>query len=490
MRFWIEPTTSTGDHYIVDIRIGNHLVYSTSPIYLRPGISQEIKVTTSWPPIVNSLVTVNVLNSQSHPVSTTDGKFSVNLFDSNGNMVSSSPVTSRGVADFSNLKVGDYTFRVTKAGDNSTWASASVTEDGTNTIFQVMQSQNTTVSTTVTPASKPASPPTGQPASLPTETSVSPPVPIPNCNCVAFRLDNVQDYWLDSVQTKIIDSFDSKDAGITVGVIGKAFGNDSKLVNYLKSKTPDGNIDVAINGWSFEDFTTFTKDQQSSLLEQSKAKMSSLLGVTPTVFMPPYEKTNSGTLYAMSSNNIGIISSSPALSIPQNLTGTIHSYPANVFAGVLAQNTNQSMLNDKILSSVSDAIKTNGYAVVILNFQDFAQGNASAKTNTPDMEKIQDLQMLIDNIRNNGYKITTIGNMENMFKQAPWATSVFQWSQDKISSAEFLGTIKSIVPASTTSYTTIPNWVKSTAKLQSQGLISDDEFTRAIQYLVHIQAIK
>src|ERR1051326_2164340 len=33
LRFWIEPTTSPGDHYIVDIRIGDHLVYSTSPVY-------------------------------------------------------------------------------------------------------------------------------------------------------------------------------------------------------------------------------------------------------------------------------------------------------------------------------------------------------------------------------------------------------------------------------------------------------------------------
>jgi peptidoglycan/xylan/chitin deacetylase (PgdA/CDA1 family) len=484
LRFWIEPTTYTGDHYIVDIHIGNHLVYSASPIYLRPGIAQEIKVTTNWPPVVNSLITVNVLNSQSHPVSTTDGKFSVNLFDSNGNMISNSPVTSRGIATFSNLKVGDYIFKVTKTGDNSTWASASVTEDGTNTIFHVMQSQNTT-STTVTP--------TGQPTSSSTGTLVLPPKPIPSCNCVAFRLDNVQDYWLDAVQTKIIDSFDSNDAGITVGVIGKVFGNDSKLADYLKSRMPDGNIDIAINGWNFEDFTTFTKDQQSSLLEQSKTKMSSLLGVTPTVFMPPYEKTNNDTLYAMSSNNIGVISGSPTLKIPQDL-GTIHSYPANVVAGVLAQDTNQSMLNDKILSSVSDAIKTNGYAVVILNFQDYAQGNASAKTNVPDMEKIKNLQLLIDTIRNNGYRITTLGNMADMFKpQAPWATSVFQWSQDKISSAEFLSTIKSmILPSTAPSYnfTTIPSWVKSTAKIQSQGLISESEFENAIQYLVQIQAIK
>ncbi|SMH71170.1 protein of unknown function [Candidatus Nitrosotalea okcheonensis] len=39
-------------------------------------------------------------------------------------------------------------------------------------------------------------------------------------------------------------------------------------------------------------------------------------------------------------------------------------------------------------------------------------------------------------------------------------------------------------------FTTIPRWVKRTANLQSQGLISDDEFLSAVEYLVKIQAIK
>ncbi|HZS73363.1 MAG TPA: hypothetical protein VFA69_02560, partial [Candidatus Nitrosotalea sp.] len=119
LRFWVEPTTAPDDHYIVDIHIGNHLVYSNSPIYLRPGVSQEIKVTTNWPPVVNSLVTVKVLNSQSHPVQPSDGKFTVSLYDNSGAKISDSPVTSRGEAYFSNLKVGDYTFKVTRTDDNS-----------------------------------------------------------------------------------------------------------------------------------------------------------------------------------------------------------------------------------------------------------------------------------------------------------------------------------------------------------------------------------
>jgi len=479
LRFWIEPTTSPGDHYIVDIQVGDHLVYSTSPVYLRPGISQEVKVTTNWPPIVNSLVTVTVFNSQSHAVVPSDGKFLVSLFDSTGNKVSDSPVTPRGDAYFSNLKIGDYTFRVTRTTDNSEWATANITEDGTITAIKIQQNQKTLPVTSSVLPTTPAVPPTNNQV---------PPKLIPNCNCVAFRLDNVQDYWLDDVQIKMIDSFDSKDAGITVGIIGKAFGNDTKLVNYLKSKT--GNRDIAIGGWSFEDYTTLTKDQQLVLLQQSKTEISNMLGVTPTVFIPPYGKTNNDTLYAASSNNIKIISGTP-LVISSDLSENISSYPANIFSGVLAQNTNQSMLDEKIMSSIKDTMHASGYAIVTLNFQYYAQDNGTVKTNVPDMQKIQDLQSLIDTIRSNGYHITTISELPNSFKpQVQWVTSVDQWSQDKISNVDLL---KSMVQQGTiqnTDATTIPSWVKHNAKLHVTGQISDDEFLNAIQYLVNIHAIR
>ncbi|MGI0017329.1 MAG: polysaccharide deacetylase family protein, partial [Nitrosotalea sp.] len=486
LRFWIEPTTAPDDHYIVDVHIGNHLVYSDSPVYLRPGIGQEIKITTNWPPVVNSLVTVKVLNIQSHPVTSLDGKFSVSLYDSSGNKITDSPVTSRGEAYFSNLKVGDYTLKVIKTDDNSEWATASMTENGLLTTFQILPTLKTPVTNSTGPSTVP-------PIVSPTVTPV-PPVskpPMPTCNCVAFRLDNVQDYWLDNVQTKVIDSFDSKDAGITVGTIGKAFGNDSKLVSYLESKTQTGNIDIAINGWSFEDFTTFTKDQQSQLLQESKAKISSLLGISPLVFMPPYEKTNDDTFYAMVDNNIRIISSSSTLKIPQNLTEKIQSYPTSVFSGVLSQNTNQSMLNAKIMSSIQDSIQNNGYAIVAISFQDFAQNNGTVKINAPDIDKIQNLQSLIDNIRDNGYQITTISKISSSFKTpAPWASSTQQWLQDKTPTSEYLKTVKSMINnTSSSDFTTIPSWVKHNARLQSSGVISDDEFLNAIKYLVDIHAI-
>jgi hypothetical protein len=40
----------------------------------------------------------------------------------------------------------------------------------------------------------------------------------PGCGCVAFRLDDIQDYFLREVQMEVINIFDRKDASLTVGV--------------------------------------------------------------------------------------------------------------------------------------------------------------------------------------------------------------------------------------------------------------------------------
>ncbi|MBI1828104.1 MAG: hypothetical protein HYR87_01290 [Thaumarchaeota archaeon] len=57
-----------------------------------------------------------------------------------------------------------------------------------------------------------------------------------SCHCVAFRLDDIQDYWLNKVQTAIVDTFQEKNASLTIGIIGNSFGGDVKLTGYLQNK--------------------------------------------------------------------------------------------------------------------------------------------------------------------------------------------------------------------------------------------------------------
>lgn len=110
-RFWLQPTISEGDHYVADVTIGDGLVYAYSPITISPGLSQDIKITTPWPKVIDQLIIVSVMDSNSTKISGLGKDLAVELYDANGNKVQSSSIDHKGNAYFSNLKVGTYLLR-------------------------------------------------------------------------------------------------------------------------------------------------------------------------------------------------------------------------------------------------------------------------------------------------------------------------------------------------------------------------------------------
>lgn len=71
----------------------------------------------------------------------------------------------------------------------------------------------------------------------------------PGCGCVAFRLDDIQDYFLREAQMEVINVFDRKDASLTVGVIGNYFGGDAALVHFVRDKAANNpSFEVANHG--------------------------------------------------------------------------------------------------------------------------------------------------------------------------------------------------------------------------------------------------
>lgn len=70
----------------------------------------------------------------------------------------------------------------------------------------------------------------------------------PSCNCVAFRLDDIQDYFLNQVQVEVMEAFDRRNASLTVGVIANYFGDDPAIVSYVKGRAGDPSFEVANHG--------------------------------------------------------------------------------------------------------------------------------------------------------------------------------------------------------------------------------------------------
>jgi hypothetical protein len=110
---------------------------------LHPGISQDVKIVTPWPPRVEDLFTVKLYDGQSSAAPLAKGNFIVYLFDDNGNTIGQSQVNYRGEANFSNLKVGDYVIKAIDAKNNMEWGKSNIVIDGTKTSFTIFKNQTT-----------------------------------------------------------------------------------------------------------------------------------------------------------------------------------------------------------------------------------------------------------------------------------------------------------------------------------------------------------
>ena len=482
IRFWIQPPIIDANYYVADVSLGKNLVYSFSPVKFRAGVPQESKIITPWPTIVNSLLTVQVFKDSSKAVSTLDGNFLVELYDGNGNKIKDSKVDTRGQAYFSNLKVGDYVFRAMNLNTNSEWGKTTGTIDGKQNLIQIFKNQ---------PIQSPN-------VSNPTPSNVS------NCQCVDFRLNNVQDYWLDNVQTKVIDTFQQKNASLTIGIIANSFGSDPKLVEYLKDKvkTNNSSIEIANNGWEFENFATKTENEQSLLLKESNDKVFSLLGTRPSVFIPPYGEINNYTFDAMHENKITLLSANTlTFHTAYPLSNAVHEFPATVVTGFIStgNGTSHRLTNNEISTNVQSSLHNYGFAIVTISFQDYAKNNGTAIQNEPDLQQIQQLGSLIDEIRNRGLKIETISAINN--EEAPnlipsWIkNNAGWWSNGQISDVEFISGIQYMIqnhiiliqnlPKSGESNgQSVPVWVKNNAGWWAENKISDNDFAKGIEFLV------
>ncbi|MGI0014147.1 MAG: polysaccharide deacetylase family protein, partial [Nitrososphaera sp.] len=132
-----------------------------------------------------------------------------------------------------------------------------------------------------------------------------------SCHCVAFRLDDIQDFYLTKSQMEIIRTFENRNTSLTIGVIGNFIGEDLQLRAFLRERVNSSGafkMEVANHGWNHEDFTAFDKDQQSELLSKSQERIFETLGVTPDVFIAPFNRMNNDTLLAMVENDIRVVS--------------------------------------------------------------------------------------------------------------------------------------------------------------------------------------
>ena len=326
-----------------------------------------------------------------------------------------------------------------------------------------------------------------------------------SCDCVAFRFSPIQDYWLNNVQIGILDTFTQREAPVTIGILGNLFGSDTKIVNYLKNSLSKNNlIEVASNGWVYEDITELTAEEQNFSINLSVDKISNVLNIEPKVFVPPYENFNEDTIEALHKNNIEYISSDIRNDPPPyQLTNLeLYHFPSGTATGQFNAVTGIIEVNpyEETYAEVQKNLKEYGFSVVAVDASAFSVINNGNYVNQIDEEKIRELELLIQKIQGDGLKIVSIGTIDRYsggIKIPEWVkNNVGWWTNGLIDDNTFalgiqylIGTDIIQIPSSDASVSNpsleIPSRIKNNATWWVQGVISDSDFVSDIQWLIN-----
>jgi peptidoglycan/xylan/chitin deacetylase (PgdA/CDA1 family) len=324
-----------------------------------------------------------------------------------------------------------------------------------------------------------------------------------NCNCVAFRLDNIQDYYLNDVQKAIIDKFDEKKSPLTISIIGKFFGTDPKTVNLIKEKIDGGSpITVANRGWEYLDHTAYDKQKQAASIQKTNDHISKILGVKSVMFVPPLDSFNKDTILAASQNNVLFFSSSVTRDPPPYSDSLKHIPSTSQFVSLVDDDPFYSgTIPQKAQAKIKSSIEKYGYAVIGLQPQDFATKNAdNTSKNEIDANMLKLLGTIIDDLKSNGVSIVNSETIPSILEEKSivipsWVQeNAGWWADDKIADSDFTKGLQYLIDqkivkipstqAGNGATQKIPNWIKNNAGWWAEGKIGNSDFVKGIQYLI------
>ena len=257
-----------------------------------------------------------------------------------------------------------------------------------------------------------------------------------NCNCVVFRMDDIQDYWVRSGQLAGMNQFIDRNQSLTVGIIMDSIGNDTEITNKVNQGKDSGLFELAVHGWNHTEYTKLSEEEQRNSLYDANRKMIALFGNASEIFIPPYNAFNDDTINAMKQVDMKILNANQSSFDQLELGGNNNEWgisylPSTIpfkdyYDGQYLQNSVQNIFNN-----VTQSISTYGYAVIIFHPQDFVKIDASGNPiDELDENPIRDLSSLIDLILSNNIHLGSLseitGEMESNDKIMPSSSSTSQ----------------------------------------------------------------
>ncbi|MDH3277409.1 MAG: polysaccharide deacetylase family protein [Nitrosopumilus sp.] len=527
LRYWLQPTLRAEDNYELDIFIDDFLVKSVSGIKIFTGTSVNQKIIVPVPEIVEELHTFRLFDTESQRILKDDGNYSIVLADENLHPLHTSTMSKTGEIYFSNIPSGVYSVLVLNDGKKeSTWTPTKIDNFGKKTKFDLFENNDLKPLKPISvPIKDPIVVPLKDPISVPIKPMSAPKIYEPSvkehllsCNCIAFRFDDVQDFWLTDVQQKILNEFSKDNTPVTLGVLSTGLQFDEQLVNVVKNGIKNGQIEIANHGLDHTPITEFNKQELDQRIKTSQKQFNEIFNVIPKVYIPATNVFTDFTKQLLVENGFTHFSSSDVYDKPpyplQN--EKLYSFPRVASSAFFdpAQKSFIGIPAENIFPILLKSIKENGFAVVSIQPQEHAVFRDGESQNEPNLTQIQELRKLIDLIRAENIDIVHISEINQKVSKVTtspggkfsdnqaiplWLKNTAGWWRDgHIDNDTFIQGIqflinKGIVQLPPTSQglggSEIPNWVKNNAGWWAEGEISDEDFIQGINHLVNLGVI-
>jgi len=386
LRYWVQSTNKQENYYTADIYLGEIFLTSYFPIKLQPGISTDQKIITPIPETVEELISVNLF-SGGKKITSADGNYKVTLMDLQGNSIKSSEVNFRGDAQFSNLKSGTYMIKIISKDviEDTLWPQQKIHIIGDLNKFNIFRNNEN--------------------IDIQEKAFLS-------CNCIAFRLDDIQDYWLADTQIDLINLFAEKNIPLTIGIIGNFTGSDQKLTSVIKDNLEKNNIEIANHSWNNEILTNIDLTLQEEYITDTNERIFQIFGKTPKVFIPPQNLYDKHTIKILKDTGFTHLVSHVKDYSQTFADDDFYSIPATTETGKLVDRVtwklhDSSVMKEKIIESINQR----GYAIIMMHPQEFSL-NDIGEYDGPNKQSLSELSQILDEIVKLNSKIIKISEIK------------------------------------------------------------------------------
>ena len=248
-------------------------------------------------------------------------------------------------------------------------------------------------------------------------------IPSEICNCVAFRMDDIQNYWLLDPQLEVLETFKEYNVPLTIGVIGESF--EGYMANYIHNVTSseNSNIEIANHGWAHEYFSLLDKDQQSQIIKISNDRIFNETGLLPKIFYPPFGESDNSTLEVLREHNFTIMSSTFGSSPPPYplVISGINHLPATALTADYVADTEmfQGLPHNETLTDIQNSQIKFGFSVVALHPQEFSMIENGTYVDKTNPDQIHELVLLIKEIQKSKLKTVFVSQISENLVENP-----------------------------------------------------------------------